>query len=161
MLPPPIANQARNGGASAIAMTEDHKEEENEEDSVGPLPDDAEKLNIDIARASLRLFHRRFGQSLLSHVDSSRWECQVSKAVVTRPPCRFEAYRITVASAAAASGGQGPDDWSAHKLVETEEGGGLTGDRYVVLDIAHNEAALLALSKKIQKEFPNHEIRYL
>jgi folylpolyglutamate synthase/dihydropteroate synthase len=34
-------------------------------------------------------------------------------------------------------------------------GGGL----FVVLDIAHNEAALLALSDKIKKEFPGYEIR--
>jgi hypothetical protein len=56
--------------------------------------------------------------------------------------------------------------WYASKLSETEtdanqdrraENGGL----FVVLDIAHNEAALLALSDKIQKAFPGYEVRWV
>ncbi|RYH31350.1 hypothetical protein EON65_02905 [archaeon] len=98
---------------------------------------DTDDLNTDLSKAALKILCNK---GLLS---SSRFGCyseivsqpKVQQALKSRPICRFETFRLKYT---------------------------VNYDRKVadiVLDMAHNVDALQALSKRIESNFPHHEVR--
>ena len=93
------------------------------------IPDDPDKLNSDIARAGIELLFRRYSASLFHNISRESLNKAYS-GLRSRPPCRFEVVCVS----------------------------GFPGIR-VVLDIAHNEAAITTLMSKLNTEFPSAKKR--
>jgi dihydrofolate synthase/folylpolyglutamate synthase len=94
---------------------------------VHPSTADTDLLNTDLAQASLQLLKK---QNHFNHIDLT--SSGVTKALLTRPPCRFEEFDLTTDSS---------------KQVK------------VILDIAHNEGAVKALLSRVKARFPHSEVR--
>jgi folylpolyglutamate synthase/dihydropteroate synthase len=100
---------------------------------------DIDNLNTDIARAGLRLLKRKNLPNFV-HCFSNEG---IEEGLKVRPSCRFETLKRTVEIDVENKGVK------VEKKVEVE----------VILDIAHNQDAVVALVKKINGLYPNRFIR--
>ncbi len=98
---------------------------------------DIDDLNYDIAHAALKLLKRQ-KSTVFDRLNDS--QLNFEKALKTRPACRFEVFPQTVTSSSS----------SGHGSVQVD----------VVLDIAHNEAAISTLSNKAQLLYRHVPTRY-
>lgn len=90
------------------------------------VPEDIDDLNADIARAGLALLAARGGAKFAPLGKASN-AAALEAALATRPPCRYQLFPARIASPSL------PVD--------------------VVLDIAHNEDAMLALVRKVKAQY--------
>ncbi len=95
------------------------------------LPEDPETLNRDIARAAMKLFRRSHKMLLANRISDDSLDAAIEEGLEARPPCRFE---VLV-------------DQSAPHV-------------HLVLDIAHNEAAVATLVAKVKSKYSGCPIRY-
>lgn len=110
-----------------------------------------ETLNQQIARAALALFKAQPGAGLLSTVSDEAFSAAVCAGVLARPPCRFELFGVTSGSGGTESG------ICASKVYPDRDTGNI--EQLVLFDIAHNEAAIEAMARKVQLDFADREIR--
>jgi folylpolyglutamate synthase/dihydropteroate synthase len=105
---------------------------------------DKDLLCRDIATASLMLLRQRGGVfARLPALPSAAATSQLRDALAARPPCRFEVFE---------------------RLLPLHVGSSADQQRrarvHVVLDIAHNPAAVAALVEKVKHAYPNTPLRY-
>lgn len=132
------------------------------------IPQDIDDLNYDIAAAALKLLKNKHiifnklpieikskekiynryevltasmtkNNMLLDQKNSDILEYSIEHALSSRPSCRFEIYKEFILS---------------HAL-------NINKQVHIVLDIAHNEDALIALENKVKLYYPNKPIRYV
>jgi len=111
--------------------------------------DDIDLLNVDISRAALRILSSpRHSEKQISNYfarlalpqqsgvgnssSSSSSSTAIEEGLLVRPPCRFQIFPIK------RNQGENVD---------------------VILDIAHNEDAMLALVKKVRKKYPSSPVQ--
>jgi folylpolyglutamate synthase/dihydropteroate synthase len=103
---------------------------------------DVEALNKDITRSILRVLEQENSKRAPNdkiRASFSRFKLSapdLAKALATRPPCRFQVIEKNVSSS---SGTEEPVT--------------------VVLDIAHNEAAIVAFAAKVKSTYPGKTVR--
>jgi folylpolyglutamate synthase/dihydropteroate synthase len=103
---------------------------------------DKDLLCRDIAVASLMLLRQRGGVFARLPDLPAAATSQLRDALASRPPCRFEVFERLVPLQGKASANQ------------------RTARVHVVLDIAHNPAAVAALVEKVKLAYPDTPIRY-
>ena len=110
---------------------------------------DIDELNIDIARAAIRLLQRQ-GQLKIGDGNAKGWE-EETRILRVRPPCRFQLFRVQCHGDSflvlPPSLGIGSED-DPPGLVD------------VILDVAHNAAAISSLVAKVNAHYPNSPVRY-
>ena len=138
---------------------------ENQGPALYALPEDPDLLNGNITRAAFELFRRRYEHSpLLRGVSAATASAAAAEGAKAAAPCRFEVFAADKASAR--SNTHGTHTFQKVYLASpflpsvpavqaaSADGTTLRNDSiYVVLDIAHNEAALATLTAKIRRTF--------
>ena len=122
--------------------------------SVGSgLDDDIDDLNSDIAHAAMILLSRQPKLKLdkLTNED-------IVDAVKVRPPCRFEVFHQQVVPISQ-SQSQSQSKYLSPGSSPISEGELHNVEVEVILDIAHNEDAIVALVKKIKNLYPDSPVR--
>jgi folylpolyglutamate synthase/dihydropteroate synthase len=117
--------------------------------SVGSGLEDIDDLNSDIAHAAMILLSRQPKLKLDKLTNGD-----IADAVKVRPPCRFEVFRQVVPISQSQS--QSPN---SPRISEGQELQNVEVEVEVILDIAHNEDAIVALVKKIKKLYPGSPVR--
>lgn len=124
---------------------------------LGQRTQDPEFLNRQIAQAAVTLFRHRYEKSLFSDVDTAAYDAAVRKGLLARPPCRYELYRVQQGTGQQASSDSAVN-YTSEKLSPDEIPDG--SEALVLFDIAHNEAAIQALARKLKSGYSDRNIRY-
>ena len=98
---------------------------------AGAGPQDSNDLNCDIAEAALHILRNNKRNPIFAHISDK----DIESGLVANLPCRFEVIKYS-----------NPRYINAPPIT-------------VVLDMAHNEAGISVLSRRIKKAFPYHKIR--
>lgn len=146
---------------------------------VTSIPSDTDKLNSLIAKAALKILMRDTCTSstpLLQGKSSCITDRTIEEEILACQTSRFDTFYVDVASIAAPAA---PSMLSYHcsrkrlwggeagLLSETGLGTVAVNDANrsklvpVVMDIAHNESAMISLVEKLRSVFPNRKFRYI